>query len=332
MFSFSSWTRPELAIDFGTANLRVITRDSGVVFDEPSLCCFTDLATLPRLVAAGTAAQAMVDRTPRMLSVRRPLRRGVLQDIPTATELLRYAVPRELRRKPWRKARALIGVPADATQAERGALLTAATDAGLSPELVLEPLVAALGAGIRVDEPRGALVVDCGAGTTEVALISLGGICLTRSVRAGGAALDQAITDHLHFRHKILIGRQSAERIKKDYAALNVEARSDDGLIEVRGRSLVSMSPQSMQISSAEIGRVVKKHAMKIVKVVRDVLNETSPELSHDLYLNGILLTGGSAVVPRLPQMIEHETGLPVILAQDPSLCVAQGLHHILQG
>ncbi|WP_369691544.1 rod shape-determining protein [Sphingobium fuliginis] len=332
MVSFSSWTRPELAIDFGTANLRVIDRDAGVVFDEPSLCCFTDLGTAPRLVAAGAAAQAMVDRTPPKLAVRRPLRRGVLQDIHTATELLRYAIPRELKRKPWRKARALMGVPADATQAERRALFTAAIDAGLSPHLVLEPFAAALGAGARVDEPRGALIVECGAGTTEVAVISLGGMCLTRSVRAGGAALDQAITDHLHFRHKILIGRQSAECIKKDYAALHAAAPSSDGLIEVRGRSLVSMAPQSLHISSAEVGRVVEKHATQIVAVIRDVLNETPPELSHDVHVNGILLTGGSALMPQLPRMIERETSVPVVVAQHPPLCVAQGLHHMLQG
>lgn len=333
MVSFSSWMRPELAIDFGTANLRVIRRDAGVVFDEPSLCCFTDLATAPRLVAAGAAAQPMVDRTPRKLAVRRPLRRGVLQDIHTATELLRYAVPKALGRKPWRRARTLIGVPADATQAERRALLTAAADAGLSAaELVPEPLAAALGAGVRLEEPRGAIIVECGAGTTEVAVLSLGGICITRSVRAGGAALDQAIADHLHFRHKILIGRQSAERIKKDYVGEHRDLRGGDGVIEVKGRSLISMAPHSLHISFAELDRVVEKHATSIIRVIRDVLNETPPELSHDLHLNGIILTGGGAVTPRLREMIERDTRLPVIVADDPALCVAQGLHRMLKG
>lgn len=325
--------RPEIAIDFGTANLRVIRRDAGVVFNEPSLCCFTDLATLPRLVAAGTAAQAMMDRTPRKLAVRRPLRRGVLQDIHTASALLRYAVPKALDRKPWRKSRALIGIPADATQAERRALLTAASDAGLSAaQLVPEPFVAALGAGIRVDEPRAGLIVECGAGTTEVALLSLGGICISRSVRQGGAALDQAIADHLHFRHKLLIGRQSAERIKKDYVAQHLNTGDNSGSIEVKGRSLLSMLPHSLHIGSAELDQVVEKHAMPILEVIRDVLNETPPELSHDLHSNGIILTGGGAVTPRLREMIERDTTLPVTVADDPALCVAQGLHRMLQG
>ncbi|WP_306812600.1 rod shape-determining protein [Sphingobium sp. CFD-2] len=329
MVSFISWKRPELAIDFGTANLRVIHRDGGIVFDEPSLCCFADFKTAPRLVAAGRAAQAMVDRTPGGMEVKRPLRRGVLQDIFTATELLCYAVPRALGRKRLGKASAVIGVPADATQAERSALLTAASDAGLDTvRLVPEPFAAAVGAGIDVQAPHGSLIVECGAGITEVAVISLGGTCLARSVRLGGAALDQAISDHLHFRHKMLIGRQTAERIKKAY----VEQRDAGGTIEVKGRSLLSMRPGFVQIAAAELDRVMEKHAARIVEIILDALNETPPELSHDLHLGGILLTGGSAVTPRLSAMIERHTGLPVMVADDAALCVAQGLSRILDG
>lgn len=174
--------------------------------------------------------------------------------------------------------------------------------------------------------------MECGAGTTEVAVLSLGGICLTRSVRAGGAALDQAIADHMHFRHKISIGRQGAERIKRDYAAQIGEGRREGELIEVKGRSLISMRPHSRHIASTKLDRVVEKHATQIIEVIRVVLNKTPPELSHDLHAKGILLTGGSAMMLRLRQMIEGGTGLPVIVAEDPALCVAQGLHHILQG
>lgn len=328
MLSLASWKRPEIAIDFGSANLRIVRRDAGLVFDEPSLCCFADFKTMPRLVAAGAAAQAMVDRTPGKMTVRRPLRRGVLQDIHTATELLRYAVGSAHGRKPWRKSSALIGVPADATQAECRALLTAADDAGLhAAQLVPEPFAAAVGAGVRVHEPRGALVVECGAGITEVAVLSLGGMCVTRSVRVGGAALDQAIADYLHFEHKMLIGRQTAERIKKDYG----ELRRGDGRIEVKGRSLVSMGPHSLHIPPSELDHVIGKHASRIAEIIREVLNGTPPELSRDLHMDGILLTGGSAATPRLREMIEQDTGLPVMIADDPALCVAQGLYQLLQ-
>ncbi|WP_323810779.1 rod shape-determining protein [Sphingobium baderi] len=328
MLSLASRKRSEIAIDFGSANLRIVRRDAGLVFDEPSLCCFADFKTMPRLVAAGAAAQAMVDRTPGEMTVRRPLRRGVLQDIPTATELLRYAVGSAHGRKLWRWSSALIGVPADATQAECRALLTAADDAGLhAVQLVPELFAAAVGAGVRVHEPRGALIVECGAGITEVAVLSLGGMCVTRSVRVGGAALDQAIADYLHFEHKMLIGRQTAERIKKDYR----ELRHGDGPIEVKGRSLVSMGPYSLHIPPSELDHVVGKHALRIAETIREVLNGTPPELSRDLHMDGIILTGGSAATPRLREIIELDTGLPVKIADDPSLCVAQGLHRLLQ-
>ncbi|AMK26103.1 rod shape-determining protein [Sphingobium sp. TKS] len=328
MLSIASWKRPEIAIDFGSANLRIVRRDAGLIFNEPSLCCFADFKTMPRLVAAGTAAQAMVDRTPGKMTVRRPLRRGVLQDIHTASELLRYAVGAALGRRLSRKSRALIGVPADATQAECRALLTAADDAGLrAAQLVPEPFAAAVGAGVRVHEPRGALIVECGAGITEVAVLSLGGMCVTRSVRVGGAALDQAITDYLHFEHKMLIGRQTAERIKKGYT----ERRCRQEALEVKGRSLVSMGPHSLRIDAAELDHVIGKHAARITETIGEVLNGTPPELSRDLHMDGILLTGGSAATPRLREMIEQDTGLPVKIADDPSLCVAQGLHRLLQ-
>jgi len=330
MASLLPWRRPELAIDFGTANLRVIRRDEGVVFDEPSLCCFAGMDRVPSLVAAGAAAQVMVDRTPGRLAVRRPLKRGVLQDIDTATQLLRYAVPRALGRR-QQAARAVVGVPADATQAERSALLTAARDAGLGAiRLVSEPLAAAMGADLPVSAPSGTMIVECGAGTTEVAVFSLGGVCLSRSVRAGGASLDQAIADHLHFQHKFLIGDLTAERVKRDYVRLRSAGSADDTPVDVKGRSLVSRVPSTFSLPLRELDRVVEKHVAAIVDVVREVLGETPPELSQDILSHGIVLTGGSALLPHLQTMIETDTGLPVIVAEDPALCVARGLQNLL--
>lgn len=323
--------RPDLAIDFGTANLRVIRRDEGVVFDEPSLCCFSKDGNAPGLIAAGMGAQAMVDRTTGNLEVKRPLRRGVLQDIDSARELLRYAVPKALGRKRTGPVRAVIGVPADATMAERSALLTAARDAGIgSARLIAEPFAAAIGAGLPVSAATGTMLVECGAGTTEVAVLSLGGICLTRSVRIGGASLDQAIADALHFRHKFLIGDTTAERVKQEYVRLREAATKAAGTIAVKGRSLTSGMPTTIDVTLKELDTVVERHVTEIVEVVLDVLNGTPPELSQDIHDNGIVLTGGSAVVPLIRSMIETATGLKVVAADTPAQCVPNGLHHML--
>ncbi len=320
-----------LAIDFGTANLRVIGRDEGIVFDEPSLCCFSKDGGTQSLVAAGIGAQAMVDRTSGNLEVKRPLRRGVLQDIDSARELLRYAVPRALGRKRTGTVRAVLGVPADATLAERGALLTAARDAGIgSVRLVPEPFAAAIGAGLPVGAPTGTMLIECGAGTTEVAVLSLGGICITRSVRIGGATLDQAIADYLHFRHKFLIGDTTAERVKRDYVEHRRTHADMAETISVKGRSLTSGLPTTIQVDLSELDIVVERHVAEIVEVTRDVLNETPPELSHDIHERGIVLTGGSAVVPLLQSRIEQATGLRAVTAIAPEQCVSNGLHHML--
>ncbi|WP_443971473.1 rod shape-determining protein [Sphingobium sp. CR28] len=322
---------PELAIDFGTANLRIIRRDDGVVFDEPSLCCFDTSTEVASLSAAGLDVRPMIDRTHPRLSVKRPLRRGVLQDIETATHLLRYAVRKTSGRWQAGASAAVVGVPTDATRAERSALLTAARDAGIGTvHLVDEPFAAAIGADLPVQMPRGTMIVECGAGTTEVAVISLGGICHARSVRIGGASLDQAIADHLHFKHKFLIGALTAERVKMDYA-LHREERPGAEMMTIKGRSITTGLPALIQISSTEIDQVVERHMALVVETVREVLLETSPELSQDILENGVVLTGGSALTPHLSEMIAAETGLSVSVASKPLGCVAAGLQRIIQ-
>ncbi|WP_323810295.1 rod shape-determining protein [Sphingobium baderi] len=334
MANMISWNgrRADIAIDLGTANTRVAARGSGMVFDEPSLCCFSNGGTRPRLVAAGEAVRAMVDRTPDSLKVTRPLRRGVLQDIDATRELLAYAMSSSLGRRRLRAPRVAIGIPADATQAERSALLTAASDAGLGPvSLMSEPFAAALGAGLAVHRPEGSMIVECGAGTTEVAVISLGGICLTRSVRIGGAALDTALADHFHFRRKFLIGEITTERLKCDLVRLlGAPDGEESQMIEAKGRSLTSGIPGVQQVPVSELRPVVAKHVAHIVEVVRDVLNQTPPELSHDIHEKGLTLTGGSAAIPRIGQAITAETGLRVHIPDHPHQCVMLGLEAML--
>ncbi|WP_380879988.1 rod shape-determining protein [Sphingomonas sp. DBB INV C78] len=310
----------------------MIRRDDGIVFDEPSLCCFAEVDTRPRLMAAGLEAHSMVDRTPRSLKVRQPLRRGVMHDIDAARDLLRYAVPRALGRKRIGGVRAMIGVPLDATQAERSAMMTAARDAGLgSIQFIAEPFAAAVGADLPVGKPTATMVVECGAGTTEVAVLSLGGMCLARSVRLGGGSLDRAIADHLHFEHKFLVGDLTAERIKQEYVRLRQTGLEPGLSVEAKGRDIASGVPAALTVTVAELDDVVTRHVRPIVDLICETLSHTPPELSNDLHTSGIVLTGGSALMPRLREMIEEATGLPVAVADHPAHCVANGLHRMLQ-
>lgn len=334
MASILSWRRPEIAIDFGTANVRVILRDDGIVFNEPSICCFSREHGVGTLVAAGAEAQAMVDRTPANLQIKHALCRGVLQDIDAAKALLRYALSRSMGRKRLRAPSTIIGVPADATQAERSALLTAANDAGVGTvTLVAEPLAAAMGANLPVEDPAGSMIIECGAGTTEVAVFSLGGLCETGSIRIGGATLDRVIADQLHLHHKFLIGDLSAEQLKLEYVARRQASNcSKTDTILVRGRCLIAGMPRSIDVAMSELDRVVEKHVERIVGVVRDVLARTAPELSRDIYDRGVVLTGGGALMPLMSTMIAEATGLQVETAEQPSQCVANGLHRMLAG
>lgn len=333
MLRFFPWRESSsLAFDLGTANIRVMSSQDGLLFDEPSICCFQRNDRSGKLVAAGIEARPMADRAPARLRVERPLCRGVLQDIDAARALLRFAGDRVRSRGRASTRPTLIGVPADATQAEQRALLTAARDAQLGPiQLVSEPIAAAIGAGLPIAEPQGCMLIECGAGTTEVVVISLGHFCVRRTVRVGGASLDQAIADHLHFRHRFLIGEQTAERIKLQLAEAQSSPAIAQGMIEIRGRSLETGGPGILALPAATFDEVVRKHFTLIIEAVADTLNNTPPELSHDIYERGVTLTGGSAPFPLLAQMITDATGLRATVADEPHHCVAKGLQKMLQ-
>ncbi len=323
-FRSASRTLPDLAIDFGTANTRVVAPGRGIVFDEPSLCCFSLDDVRPQLIAAGNDALPMLDRTGRSGRIARPLARGVLDDIGAGREMLRYAISRSGLSRRLRSLHAVIGIPADATQAEANALMTAARDAGLGHvELIAEPLAAAIGVGLPVWESQGAMILECGAGTTEVVVLSMGAICLRRSVRLGGLALDAAIAEHLQIRHKLLIGAATAERLKLDVVG-PVGEFSDT--IAVKGRSILVGGPAMIEIKRRELETIVERHAMSILAVVRDALGETPPELSRDIHDNGIMLTGGCAAIGMIGQAVRDGTGLATHVADDALHCVANGL------
>ena len=328
----SAATRADIGIDLGTANTLVVQRGTGVVFDQPSVCCFTAFDAAPGFVAAGTEAQGFVGRVAKPLSIVHPLKDGVLSDITAARELLRFATSTIRSPSRFTRVRALIGVPADATQAERRALSTAAVDAGLAePELLPEPLLSAIGLGLDVDEPRGRMIVDCGAGTTEVAVISLGRICFSHSVRGGGEALDRAIIDHLHLQHRFQIGNSTAERLKLKLSSL-LENGAGEAELDVRGFDASAGVPRTIVIPASELLILWHRHSAEVVAAVRAALGETPPELSKDVFEDGIVLTGGAAMTALLAQRIAEETGIPAHVANAPLRSVAAGLEKLLNG
>lgn len=322
--------RPDIAIDCGTANM-LVSDTAGISFDEPSICCFSEQDGRSRLHTAGAEAHAMADHATGRLRIARPLRQGVMSDIDAGREMIRYAVSRSGARRAFSRARAIVGVPADATQAERHALLTAVEDAGVGHARLLdEPLMAAIGAGLAIEEARGRMLVDCGAGTTEVAVISLGSICLFRSIRIGGDTLDEAIIHHLHSRHRLDVGLRTAEKVKRQIAALGAAARCETGTIDVSGRSVTDALPARLAVPAGELLALVARHADAIAETVKLALADTPPELSHDILDDGITLTGGSSTIPLLSRSIATVTGLGVDVADQPRDCVALGLARML--
>ena len=335
MISFPSFTRrqkPDLAIDLGTDNMRMVLRGEGCVFDEPSLCCFQDVAGQPHFVEAGRAVTAMVDRVPRNFSVRRPLARGVLQDIEAASALLAHGLTTIAGKSRRSRPRALIGIPADATKAESNALLTAADDAGLGKiELIREPFAAAIGAGLQVGKAGASMIVECGAGTTEIAVFSIDGHCTSRSVRFGGQSLDAALAEYLHVKHHFLIGKLTAEKLKRELEADSCDAASVNQTIDVKGRDLRTGLPGMLTLQKSTFDSVFERHFARFAEATRSVLGELSPDLAADLLSEGIVATGGGASLGYLSDTIARECGVAVTVAEDAPGCVARGLERLME-
>lgn len=328
--TFSAGRENRFGIDLGTANTIVVSQGAGVVFDQPSVCCFQAYDAVPRFVAAGTEAHSFVGKIAAPLKIVRPLKNGVLSDMRAARELFQF-VRKSMGPLPrFRRIRPHIGVPADATQSERRALENAATDAGFgTPHLIAEPLLAAIGAGLDIALPRGRMVVDCGAGTTEVVIISLGGVCLSRSVRGGGEALDQALIDHFASQHRFKIGPAAAEALKLQLSRV-LAGPDPSSRVEVRGLDAASGLPRVLLVPGEELQPVWMKQIEQVVTIVRDALAEAAPGLSEGILEDGILLTGGGAHCALLAECIEAETGVRTHVASDTMRCVARGLEQVI--
>lgn len=316
----------DVAIDLGTANTLVFVKGQGIVLSEPSVVAIDNKTD--KVVAVGGAAKRMLGRTPGNIVAMRPLKDGVIADFEITERMLSYFIRRaQPQQRPFHifiKPRVVVCVPSGVTDVELRAVKEAALSAGARQAYTIEePLAAAIGAGVPVNEAQGAMIVDIGGGTTEVAVISLGGIVTKSSIRIAGNDMDQAISAYVQKEHKLIIGAQMAEqlKIKLGSAFLLPEEKS----AEVRGRDLVTRLPKPITITSEEVREAIGGSVDAIATAVRDTLDRTPPELASDIMERGIVLVGGGALLRRLDERLRRETGVPISVADDPVMCVAAG-------
>ena len=323
-----------MAIDLGTVNTLVFVAGRGIVLDEPSVVAIETKDGIPKVLAVGADAKLMMGKTPQGVETIRPLRDGVIADIDVAEQMIKHFIKKvhgdagRLQRSP----KMVICVPAGSTQVERRAIRQAATSAGASKVLLIEEsLAAAIGAGLPITAPIGFMVVDIGGGTTEVAVLSLGGLAYSNSVRVGGDKLDEAIASHIRRKHNLMIGEATAERIKQQIGAACRPDGDAEPDMRVRGRDLMNGIPKEISISQTEIADALTDLVAQIVEVVMKTLEQIEPELAADIVEQGIVMTGGGALLRRLDEVLSRSTGLPVIVAESPLLCVALGAGRTLE-
>lgn len=322
-----------MAIDLGTVNTVVHVRERGIVLNEPSVIAIETQAGIRRVKAVGNEAKLMMGKTPANIEALRPLRDGVIADIDIAEQMIKHFIDKALGRggKFGRRYRIVICVPSGSTMVERRALRDAASSAGAyEVQLIEEPMAAAIGAGLPVTEPRGAMVVDIGGGTTEVAVLSLRGIAYSNSVRVGGDRLDDAIASHIRRSQNLMIGEMTAERVKHSIGSATAPEGTGIEMI-VKGRNLVNGRPAEITITEREIAEALAEPVGQIKSAVMAALERTAPELSADIIDEGITLTGGGALLRRMDKALAATTGLPVKVADDALICVALGAGKALE-
>ena len=318
----------EIAVDLGTANVLVAVRGKGIVLREPSVVAVERESG--RLVAIGDKARQMLGRTPGSIVASRPLRDGVIADYDITEAMLRYFIARVTPGRSMTRPRVMVCIPTGATGAERRAVREAAQSAGAGKvELIEEPLAAALGVGLDITKANGHMVVDIGGGTTDVAVLTLGGMAASDSVRVGGDAMDAAIAHELRSAYSLAIGERTAEEVKIEVGSVHPDGRS--ATIDIRGRDLLTGMPRTLSLTSADVRPILMEPAHQIVDSVRRVLEETPPELLADILDRGIWLTGGGSLLHGLPELISRETGLPAQRSDDPMTSVALGTARALE-
>ncbi|VAW32753.1 Rod shape-determining protein MreB [hydrothermal vent metagenome] len=322
-----SFFSPLLGIDLGTTNVLVYLPNKGVVLNEPSVVAVSNENN--EVLAIGKEAKEMIGRTPDSIIAYRPMKDGVIADYRVTEAMLRYFIRKTLKWKPFRPT-ALVSVPAGVTSTEKRAVIEAAVKAGAKDAFVVkEPILAAIGAGIPIHEPMGRMVADIGGGTIDVAVVSLGGIVASTSVKCAGNKLDHAIIDYVKKRYNLSIGERMAENAKIQIgSAVSV---SEEETILIKGRDLVSGLPSTIELSTNEIVNAMSRELREMMSAVRKVLQETPPELASDIIDNGIILTGGTSQLKNMSDLVYRRTGVQASLAKDAYYCVARGTGVVLQ-
>ncbi len=312
----------DMAIDLGTANTLVYVKGRGIVLNEPSVVAIN--TTTQTIVAVGTEARNMIGRTPGNVVAIRPLKDGVIADFETTERMLRYFIQKVHRRRHFAKPRIVVCVPSGITGVEQRAVKDAGYQAGARKVYIIEePMAAAIGAGLPVSEPTGNMVVDIGGGTTEVAVISLGGIVTSQSIRVGGDEMDAAIITYVKKEYSLLLGERTAEEIKMTIGS--AFPLPDEPHAEIRGRDLVSGLPKTIVVSAEEIRKAIEEPVNRIIDAVKATLDKCPPELAGDIMDRGIVITGGGALLRGLDERLKHETGMPIIAIDNPLYSVALG-------
>lgn len=318
----------KIAIDLGTCNSLVYLKGKGVVLTEPSVVAVS--LSDNRILAVGEEAKEMIGRTPADIKVYRPLKDGVIADYKVTQAMMRHFITKTTPNFRFFKPELVISVPAGITSTERRAVIEAALSAGARQAFVAkEPILAAIGAGIPINSSSGHMIVDIGGGTSEVAVISLGGIVVSHSIRVAGDKVDSAITEYMKKRYNLAIGTQSAEEIKiKVGTAL---PQKELRYMEIQGRDLILGLPRNIKISSNEVCEAISDILVEIVQVVKQVLSETPPELSADIINKGIIMAGGGSLLPRINEFVAQSTGVPCFVAEEPLFCVIKGTGTVLE-
>ncbi len=312
----------KLGIDLGTANTLVYLPGKGVILCEPSVVAISEVDNT--ILAVGNEAKEMLGRTPDFIRAYRPMRDGVIADYRVTEVMLRHYIGKALGRFTLFKPEVMVSVPAGVTSTERRAVIEAAMNAGArNAYVVKEPILAAIGAGIEIQEARGRMIVDIGGGTTDVAVISLGGIVCSTSMKCAGNKVDQAIVDYMKKTYNLAIGDQMAEDIKINVgSALPLE---EELSMKVKGRDFIAGLPRTVEVKTNEIVKAIDKELRQMIKAVKDVLQETPPELASDIIDNGIIMSGGTSMLRHFPELVERRTGVKAVLAEDAFFCVAKG-------
>lgn len=327
-FTFRLHLYKDIGIDLGTANTLVFMKGKGIIIEEPSVVALN--VRTGALLSVGNEAKEMIGRTPSDIVAVRPLKDGVIADFNITKLMLKYFISKSLKGMGMVKPRVLIGIPLGITQVEKRAVLEAAQQAGAKEAfLIEEPVAAAIGAGLPVEEPRGSMVVDIGGGTTEVALLSLGGVVVGRSIRVGGDEMNQSIVRYIRRKYNIEIGERTAENAKIESGyAVNVPA---ENMVLIKGRSLASGLPVAIDCKAQEISEALLEPLNSILEAVRSTLEKTPPELAADIMSHGMTLTGGGALLKNIDKYLQNSVKMPVHIADDPLSCVARGTGRALE-